>query len=105
MGDRVISINWAFTSPGPQQAMTFTTGAITASPNSQGVVQLWNGTTSQAVNGSDASTENFVRIGHSLTAMILAFPGGWLAVGLLARRRRADTHEASAAAKPPAPEG
>jgi hypothetical protein len=97
--EHAVPVNWAFASPGPGPGLTFSSG------NGPGPVQVWDVTTGLAFTGTDGSIENFVRIGHSLVAMILAFLGGWLAVGLLARRRRADTHDSPAAAKPPAPEG
>lgn len=34
--------------------------------------------TGKALSGPDSTTENFVRIGHSLLALVLAAVGGWL---------------------------
>jgi hypothetical protein len=48
---------------------------------SQGVLALWDATTAKLLVGWAGTTENFVRIGHSLFALL----AGWLG-GLLSRR-------------------
>jgi hypothetical protein len=48
---------------------------------SQGVPALWDATTAKLFIGWSGTTENFVRIGHSLLALLV----GWLG-GLLSRR-------------------
>ena len=49
--------------------------------SSQGTVKLWDATTGRLLGGWAGTTENFVRIGHSLLALL----AGWLG-GLLSRR-------------------
>src|SRR4051812_47811366 len=46
-----------------------------------GTVKLWDATTGRLLGGWAGTTENFVRIGHSLLALL----AGWLG-GLLSRR-------------------
>ncbi len=46
-----------------------------------GTVKLWDATTGRLLGGWAGTTENFVRIGHSLLALLV----GWLG-GLLSRR-------------------
>ena len=55
----------------PQQGNT-----LVASP--QGGVWLWDATTGKPLAGPGGSTESFIRIGHSLLALALAFLGGHL---------------------------
>jgi hypothetical protein len=98
--DRVIAVNWAWTSiapPGnPSQKIVFTTNEGTRAQNGQATVQLWDAT-SMPRAGSKGSTENFVRIGHSLLAFLMALVGGHLSQFLFeqGRRRRADEHTTS----------
>jgi hypothetical protein len=47
-----------------------------ASP--QGDVWVWDTTTGRLLSGPNGSTEDFIRIGHSLLALLLAFSGGHL---------------------------
>jgi hypothetical protein len=42
------------------------------------VIQLWNTATGTLVGGPGGTTENFLRIGHSIVALILAYLGGHL---------------------------
>jgi hypothetical protein len=64
-------------------------GKLLASSN-QGVVRLWNVTTGKPVGGSGGTTENFIRIGHSLLALALAWLGGKLSRYLHIKRREAN---------------
>jgi hypothetical protein len=54
-------------------------------------VKLWDATTGRLLGGWAGTTENFVRIGHSLLALIVAFLGGRLSRHLCARHEQA-TH-------------
>jgi hypothetical protein len=54
---------------------------IQSATTGQGQVRLWNGTTGKLLGGWIGTTENFVRIGHSLFALM----GGWFG-GQLSRR-------------------
>jgi hypothetical protein len=62
----------------------------------QGTVRLWSVQTTQGLAGPLGSSANFVRIGHSLLALLVAFFGGRLSRCLaLGRRRPADAPAAS----------
>src|SRR4051812_45422317 len=82
------------------EAIAFTLdGKAFASPN-QGGVRLWDASTGRLLAGPRGTTEAFVRIGHSLVALLAAMAGGrfsrWLHV---AGRRRAE------GVAPPSPQG
>jgi WD40 repeat protein len=56
---------------------------------SQGsTIRLWDVTTGRPLAGPRGTTENFLRIGHSLTALVLAFLGGHLSRSLHATGHR-----------------
>lgn len=61
-------------------------GTLTEPP--QGGVRLWNVTAGNLLAGSAGSSENFVRIGHSLLSLLAALAGGSLSRRLAAARRR-----------------
>jgi hypothetical protein len=68
--------------PGNQvQAVAFSPQGNQIATSSLGTVRLWDATTGRLLGGWAGTTENFVRIGHSLLALI----AGWLG-GLLSRR-------------------
>jgi hypothetical protein len=68
--------------PGNQvQAVAFSPQGNQLATPSPGTIKLWNATTGRLVGGWAGTTENFVRIGHSLLALL----AGWLG-GLLSRR-------------------
>jgi hypothetical protein len=46
--------------------------------SSQGDVWVWDTATGRLLSGPNGSTEDFIRIGHSLLALLLAFAGGHL---------------------------
>jgi hypothetical protein len=50
-------------------------GTKLATPN-QGVVKLWDTTTGRFLSSWSGTTEKFVRIGHSLIALVAAWIGG-----------------------------
>jgi hypothetical protein len=50
-------------------------------------VRLWDATTGRLLGGWAGTTENFVRIGHSLIALIVAFLGGRLSRRLYGKER------------------
>jgi hypothetical protein len=56
---------------------------------SQGQVKIWDGATGKLVDGWSGTTENFVRIGHSLFALL----AGWFG-GLLSRRQALESSSA-----------
>ena len=68
--------------PGNQfQSVAFSPNGNQVATSSLGTVRLWDATTGRLLGGWAGTTENFVRIGHSLLALL----AGWLG-GLLSRR-------------------
>ena len=53
-------------------------GRTLANGSSQGPVRLWDLTTGKVLSGPNGTTEDFVRVGHSLLALIFAVLGGGL---------------------------
>lgn len=65
--------------PNPSQTVALSAQDYALVSLSQGnVYRLWNATTGKLLAGQNGTTENFVRIGHSLLALLLAFVGGHL---------------------------
>jgi WD40 repeat protein len=75
--------------PGSQvSSVAFSPDGRQLATSSLGTVRLWDAKTGTLLGGWAGTTENFVRIGHSLLALIAAWVGG-----LLSRRlRRASRH-------------
>ena len=68
--------------PGNQvQAVAFSLDGNRLATSSRRTVRLWDATTGRLLGGWAGTTENFVRIGHSLIALL----AGWFG-GLLSRR-------------------
>jgi hypothetical protein len=68
--------------PGNQvQAVAFSPQGDQIATSSLGTVRLWDATTGRLLGGWAGTTESFVKIGHSLIALLV----GWLG-GLLSRR-------------------
>jgi WD40 repeat protein len=68
--------------PGNQvQEVAFSPDGTRLATSSLGTVRLWDATTGRLLIGWAGTTENFVRIGHSLIALL----AGWFG-GLLSRR-------------------
>ena len=63
------------------QAVAFSPQGGQLDTSNLGTVKLWDATTGRLLGGWAGTTENFVRIGHSLLALL----AGWLG-GLLSRR-------------------
>jgi hypothetical protein len=63
------------------QGITFTPVGNLLATSRQGVVRVWDAGTGRLLGGWSGSTKNFMRIGHSLLALL----GGWFG-GLLSRR-------------------
>jgi hypothetical protein len=64
-------------------AVAFSPQGNQLATSSLGTVKLWDATTGRLLGGWAGTTENFVRIGHSLLALL----AGWFG-GLLSRRLR-----------------
>jgi WD40 repeat protein len=63
------------------QSVVFTPDGNQIATSSRGRVRLWDAATGKPVGGSSGTTESFVKINHSLFALLV----GWLG-GLLSRR-------------------
>jgi WD40 repeat protein len=75
----------------PVTKVTFSTnGDVLASSVSSGNMRIWSMGAGRLLWSANGSAENFVRIGHSLFALILAWLGGSLSRRLDLRSRRAD---------------
>jgi hypothetical protein len=62
----------------PVQAAAFMTTGTTLVTNQATGVRFWNAATGAPMAGPNGTSENFVRIGHSLLALVLAMIGGHL---------------------------
>jgi hypothetical protein len=98
LSKRVVGFTWSTVSTGGSttggnvpQTFTFTTSGSTLAANSLPTARLWSLAGSPPA-GSSGSMENFVRIGHSLLALVMALAGGHLSRFLFehGRRRRLD---------------
>ena len=58
--------------------VTWAVGGIQTATAGQGQVMLWDVATGKLLGGWSGTTENFVRIGHSLFALLAAWLGGQL---------------------------
>jgi hypothetical protein len=80
-----LNVRLAFTSPGARsnrlQAVAFSPQGNQLATTNQGQVKIWDVATGKVLRSSGGTTENFVRIGHALFALML----GWFG-GLLSRR-------------------
>jgi WD40 repeat protein len=77
------------------KSVAFSPQGHTLTTNQTGTVRLWDAATGRLLAVSNGTSENFVRIGHSLLALVLAFLGGcisrWLhASGPPERAQEAD---------------
>ncbi len=76
--------SWSNSSESPDyqvSSVAFSSDGSRIATSQPGIVMLWDATTGKLLGGSTGTTENFVRIGHSLFALL----AGWLG-GLLSRR-------------------
>jgi hypothetical protein len=82
------------------QALAFSPDGGTLAVNSPGSIRLWNVTTGRFLYGPNGTTENFVRIGHSLLALVMGFFGGGLSRWLYDKGRGRGEGLAGATAGP-----
>jgi WD40 repeat protein len=71
------------------KAVAFTPEGNTLASSSQGVVRLWDVRTGALLAGPNGTSENFIRIGHTLLALVMAALGGLLSRSLYAEPRQA----------------
>jgi hypothetical protein len=62
----------------PVSGSGYTPQVYTLPPSMQGTAWIWDLTTGKWVPGPAGTTENFIHIGHSLLALLMAFVGGQL---------------------------
>jgi hypothetical protein len=65
-------------------------GRLFAEPTQQ-TVRLWDAASGKLLAGPYSSSKNFVRIGHSLWALLLGYLGGWLSRSLFTSSRARPT--------------
>jgi hypothetical protein len=70
------------------QAVTFTSTGSQLVTSSHGEVRLWDVATGKLLQGWGGTKENFVKIGHSILTMLLAWLGGQLSRSLYAKSRQ-----------------
>ncbi len=74
-------------STNPVHSVAFSPQGDTLASSSQGVIRVWDVKTGKLLTGPFATTENFVSIGHSILALLLAFVGGHLSRHLYGQGR------------------
>jgi hypothetical protein len=62
----------------PVQNVAFTKDGKQLATSNKGQVRVWDVATGRLLGGWNGTTENFVRIGHSLLSLIAAMLGGYL---------------------------
>jgi hypothetical protein len=72
------------------QNVAFTAGGTQLATSGQGQVKIWNVATGKLLGGWSGTTENFVRIGHSLFALLVSWFGGLLSRRLCRDSRATD---------------
>ena len=76
------------------QNVAFTSAGERLVSSSQGQVRLWDATTGRLLGGWSGTTENFVRIGHSLFALLVGWLGGQLSRRMCAASRHTEVSTA-----------
>jgi len=73
------SVSWSYRSPGNEvQDVAFSMDGSRLATSSQGNVWVWDATTGKLLGGWRGTTDNFVRIGHSLFALLVGWFGAQL---------------------------
>jgi hypothetical protein len=85
LSDRVIAMTWSISTTGGSTTTGYAMPTLALSADGKslvdgtgGWVQVLNSVTGASVAGPHGTTENFVRIGHSLLALVIGFVGGCL---------------------------
>jgi hypothetical protein len=72
------------------QIVAFTANGNQLATSGEGQVMLWDAVTGKLLTGWSGTTENFIRIGHSLFALLAAWLGGQLSRHLYRSSRSAE---------------
>jgi hypothetical protein len=84
----------------PGQGAAFSFSGSTPANNQLTYVRLWDATTGRALAGPNGTSENFLRIGHSLPALVMAFLGAHLSRYLYASGRPGHAEETDVPSPP-----
>jgi WD40 repeat protein len=68
---------------------------LTAQSSAKGIMRVWDAATGRLLAGPSGTSENFLKVGHSILALVLAFLGGHLSRFLDQKRRDRETLEAT----------
>jgi WD40 repeat protein len=85
-----VSITGSGTGNNPVSNVIFSPDGSQLVTSSPGPVRLWNAATGKLLGGWSGTNENFVRIGHSLLALLVGWLGGQLSRRLYRSSRQAD---------------
>jgi hypothetical protein len=109
VADRPVSMTFGFTTHGvngnTNRAMRLYSSLVNGDSivsSQSGTVRVWDATTGRLLAGPSGTSENFVRIGHSLLALVLAFLGAHLSRYLYASGRPGRAAVADAPSPSPA---
>jgi hypothetical protein len=72
-----LALRWLSRNPTPVVGYAYVDGQVLA-VDAQGTDRVWSLATGKLLSGPSGTTENFVRTGHSLLALVLAYLGGRL---------------------------
>ena len=84
----------------PVQTVGFSPQGGTLVSSSLGIFPVWDATTGKLLAGPGGTTENFLRIGHSILALVLGFLGGLLSRYLHDRGREETSYSSLSPVNP-----
>jgi hypothetical protein len=99
-GRAVVSYIFGLSAIGPGTSiaqtrnLAITAGGTQLPTSNQGIVGIWDATTGGLLGGWSGTTENFVRIGHSLFALMVGWLGGQLSRRLCRASRQTEVSTA-----------